>query len=133
MRNILGVLILAAVLVVSSCNLFHDPNVRPALVCSFLAPDRVRAGATFDVTAHVGLGAVSGYVEDHREVIRSRTSLTLRVWSRDIGGPNPRNDCPTEEDITFQARATVPGSYRLVAPSPYTDWPEIEKNVTVLP
>jgi hypothetical protein len=133
MKFVFCLLALAAGITLIGCSLFRDPNVRPAVVSSFLSPDTVRAGTTFDVTAHVGLGAVSGYVEDHREITRSRSALFLRVWSRDIGGPNPRNDCPTEEDITFQPKALVPGSYRLVAPSPYPDWPEIEKTVTVLP
>ncbi len=132
MRNISGVSILATVIAIGGCSLFHNPRVSPAVVSSFQSPDTVRAGTTFDVTAHVGLGAVSGFIVDHKEIIRARTYLSLRVWSRDIGG-SIRNDHPTEVDITFQTRPTTPGSYRLVAPSPYPDWPEIEKIVTVLP
>src|SRR5512136_3210231 len=98
-NRVAAFLFLAAVLMISGCSLFRDPNVSPAVVTAFGAPDTVRAGTTFDVTAHVGLGAVSGYVEDHRQIVRGRTYLSLRVWSRDIGGPNPCNDCPTEEDM----------------------------------
>jgi hypothetical protein len=133
MRCAVRATLLAAVLVVAGCSLFRDPNVSPAVVTAFVAPDTVHAGTTFDVTAHVGLGAVGGYVEDHRQIVRGRTYLSLRVWSRDIGGPNSRTDCPTEEDITFEAKAAVPGSYRLVAPSPYPDWHDVQKTVTVLP
>ncbi len=132
MRRVSRTLVLAAFLVMAGCSLFRDRHVNPAVVCSFHAPDTVRAGTTFEVTAHVGLGAVSGFVVDHKEIVRAHTYLSLRVWSRDIGG-SIRNDQPTEVDITFQTRPTRPGPYRLVAPSPYADWHEVEKIITVLP
>jgi hypothetical protein len=132
MRCFVPAVLLAALLSVAGCSLFHDQNVGPAVVSSFEAPDSVHAGTAFDIVAHVTLGAVSGYVVDHKEVTRCRTYLSLRVWSRDEG-EDIRMDQPTEVDIALQARPTVPGSYRLVAPAPYPECRDVERVVTVLP
>jgi hypothetical protein len=132
MRRVTPTLLLAALLVIAGCSLFRDPRVQVAEITSITAPDTVRAGAIFNITAHVVLGMHGLYSLDHTDITSSGSCFTVQVWSRDnskAGYTVPW--IVTERDMTFEAGPAEPGEFRIVAYQP--DRRITEKIITVLP
>ena len=133
MRYLLGLFALAAIVLVSGCSLFRNPDLSVAKVTSISAPDTVIAGATFSVTYHVILGSHGLYELDHIEVVEYTSScLAQRFWSHDFsdGGAVPCILAQTDATIGLVA-PKKPGPFRLVAIQP--DQSALERTVTVLP
>lgn len=130
MRCVARAVALAAVIIVGGCSLFRDPTVSVAEITSITAPDTVRVGTTFNVTAHAFFACDMSWVFDHIEVTYTDASLDVRVWSRRYeGGAIPQ--VVSERDLTFEARSLEPGEYRVIAHQP--DGSTTQKTITVLP
>ena len=130
MRYVARAVALAAVIIVAGCSPFRDPKVSVAEITSIAAPDTVRAGITFNVTAHAFFAYDMSWVFDHVEVSYTDASLDVRVWSRRYEG-RAIPQVVSERDLTFEARAAEPGEFRVFAHQP--DGSYTLKTITVLP
>jgi hypothetical protein len=131
MRYVVRALLLAGVIAVGGCSLFPDPRVSVAEIVRISAPDTVRAGTTFGVTATAVLGYIGCAVLDHCDVTRTRSSLELRAWTRDTNEGCAYPQVTISTDIDFSIGPVKLGEYRIIAHQP--DGSTTEKTITVLP
>jgi len=131
MRCVARALLLVAVLIVAGCSLFRDPRVSVAEIVRITAPDTVRAGTTFNVTATAVLGYLGCAVYDHCDVTRTSFFLELRAWTRDINKGVAYPCVTISKDLTFSVGPVEQDEFRVIAHQP--DGSTTQKTITVLP